>query len=251
VRTPVSIGLIGATAPSVVAALAPRIEQLGFRALWLNDIPGGDSIAGLRSAAAATERLGLATGVIPLDRRPVETLDLAGIPAHRLSLGIGSGRAPHALALVADGIAALREATDASLVVGALGPRMRRLGAEQADGVLLNWLTPETAAPAVRELHEAAGERAARGILYVRTIVDDAARPMLEAEAERYEAVPSYAANFTRLGIRAIDATIHDSRGLAAYDATVDEIVVRAITQSGSLAELERFVETIAEWRGR
>jgi len=52
----------------------------------------------LRVAAEATTALGLATGVIPLDRRPVATLDLAGLPAERTVLGIGSGGARHPLA---------------------------------------------------------------------------------------------------------------------------------------------------------
>jgi hypothetical protein len=60
--------------------------------------------------------------------------------------------------------------------------------------------------------------------------------------------VPSYAANFERAGIRAIDATIDDAAALAAFDV-VDEIVLRAITPDGTLAELERFAETTARWR--
>ncbi len=247
-HTQVSIGLIGTTDASIVAALAPRIERLGFHALWLNDVPGGDSLAGLRVAAAATERLGLATGVIPLDRRPVDTLDLAGLPEARTSIGIGSGRVAHPLALVEQGVARLRERSDVGIVVGALGPRMRRLAAERADGVLLNWLTPQAAEATTAELREAAGERRVRSVLYARTVVDDDARAELEAEAERYEHVAAYAANFARLGIRAIDATIDGARSVAAYESTVDEIVLRAITPSGSLAELERFVETTAAW---
>ncbi|HEU0183480.1 MAG TPA: LLM class flavin-dependent oxidoreductase, partial [Agromyces mariniharenae] len=191
---------------------------------------------------------GLATGVIPLDRRPVDTLDLRGLPADRTVLGIGSGGARHPLALVRDGIAALRQATDAAVVVGALGPRMRRLAAEQADGVLLNWLTPDVAADATAELRRDAGARTARSILYVRTIAEEAARPALEAEARRYETVPSYAANFERAGIRAIDATVDDAARLGAFDV-VDEVVLRAITPTGSLAELERFAEATARWR--
>ena len=141
-RADLSIGLTGTTDADTIRALAPRIERLGFSALWLNDVPGGDSLEGLRIAAAATGTLRLATGVIPLDRRPADSLDLAGLPVDRTTIGIGSGGAPHPLALVRDGIATLREATEAAIVVGALGPRMRRLAAEQADGVLYNWLTP-------------------------------------------------------------------------------------------------------------
>jgi alkanesulfonate monooxygenase SsuD/methylene tetrahydromethanopterin reductase-like flavin-dependent oxidoreductase (luciferase family) len=247
-RAALSIGLPGSTDAAVLRALAPRIERLGFDALWLNDVPGGDSLAGLRVLASVTERLGLATGVIPLDRRPAASLDLVGLPAERTTLGIGSGRSAHPLAAIEAGVATLRSMTDAAIAVGALGPRMRRLAAEQADAVLLNWLTPTAAAEAMADLRRDAGGRAVRGVLYVRTIAEDAARDALEREAARYDDVPTYAANFARHGMRAIDATIDDTDGLHRYDV-VDEVVLRAITAGGSLAELERFVEATARWR--
>ena len=127
---------------------------------------------------------------------------------------------------------------------------MRRLAAERADGVLLNWLTP---AGRARRGDASCGTRPARRsaapcarvVLYVRTIAEAAARPALEREVARYESVPSYAANFDRLGIRPADATVTDAAGLAAFDV-VDELVLRAITPTNSLAELERFVEETA-----
>lgn len=254
-RPRVSFGIIGTTDAAAVAALAPRLERLGFATLWVNDVPGGDSLARLRAAAAGTERLQLATGIVPIDRRPVATLDLDGIPAERTALGIGSGRAERPLGLMRDGIAELRERSEASIVLGALGPRMRRLGAELADGVLLNWLTPAAAIAATAEQRAAAVEagRSAddgRVVTYVRTIAEEAARPALELEAHRYEQVPAYAANFARLGTGALDATISTPARLADYraDGVADEVVVRAITPANSLAELERFAETVAGW---
>jgi alkanesulfonate monooxygenase SsuD/methylene tetrahydromethanopterin reductase-like flavin-dependent oxidoreductase (luciferase family) len=247
-RTALSIGLSGATDARAIRALAPRIERLGFSGLWLNDVPNGDSLAGLRVAASVTATLRLATGVIPLDRRPAEGLDLGGLPAERTTFGIGSGAAQHPLDLVERGIATLRRTTEGAIVVGALGPRMRRLAAERADGVLLNWLTPDAAARAHSELRAAAGDRPVRSVLYVRTITDEGARSALKREADRYASVPSYAANFERLGISAIDATMDGPSGLRAFDV-VDEIVLRAVTSTGSLSELERFVEDAASWR--
>ncbi|GAA1757515.1 LLM class flavin-dependent oxidoreductase [Agromyces humatus] len=253
----VSIGIIGTTPPEVVRALAPRIERLGFATLWINDVPGGDSLAGLRVAAGATSTLGLATGVIPIDRRPVDSLDLSGLPAERLALGIGAGRVTtRPVEYVGAGLAALRGITDAQIIVGALGPRMRRLAAEQADGVLLNWLTPAAGRVTAGELRrDAAGrddQHSVRSTLYVRTIVDESARSVLDREIGRYESVPAYAANFERLGFRAADATITDAARLAEYvDGDLDEIVLRAMTPSNSLVELEAFVEDAAAWRGR
>ncbi|MEI5585389.1 MULTISPECIES: LLM class flavin-dependent oxidoreductase [unclassified Agromyces] len=249
-RASVSIGLAGTTDHDVLRALAPRIERLGLDALWLNDVPGGDSLAGLRVAAEVTERLRLATGVIPLDRRPASKLDLAGLPADRTTIGIGSGGARHPLEVVADGIAELRARTGAAIAVGALGPRMRRVAAEQADAVVLNWLTPTAATHAMEDLRHDAGRRAraVRGVLYVRTIVDGVARAALQREADRYGSYSSYAANFARLGVQPIDATIDRGARLAAYDV-VDEVVLRAITAGGTLDELERFADEAARWR--
>lgn len=249
----VSIGIIGTTPPEVVRALAPRIERLGFTTLWINDVPGGDSLAGLRVAAEATSTLGIATGVIPLDRRPADSLDLGGLPVDRLALGIGSGRVtPRPVAFVREGLATLRGVTDAPIIVGALGPRMRRLAAEEGDGVLLNWLTPAAAGDIVGELRRDSDQRSVRSTLYVRTIADEAARPALDHEITRYESVPAYVANFERLGFHPADAVITDATRLAAYlDTQLDEIVLRAITPSNSLAELERFVEETATWRAR
>ncbi|MFE5670752.1 LLM class flavin-dependent oxidoreductase [Agromyces sp. NPDC056523] len=249
-RAALSLGLPGTTDAAILRALAPRLERLGFDALWLNDVPGGDSLAGLRAAAEVTERLGLATGVIPLDRRPVEKLDVAGLPADRLTIGIGSGVARRPLAIVAEGIADLRARTDAAIAVGALGPHMRRLAAEEADAVVLNWLTPTAAGHAMDDLRRDAGDRAGavRGVLYVRTIVDGAARAALQREAARYGSYSSYAANFARLGVSPIDATIDRGASLSSYDV-VDELVLRAITVGGTLAELEQFADEAARWR--
>ncbi|WP_395245356.1 LLM class flavin-dependent oxidoreductase [Agromyces sp. MMS24-K17] len=256
----VSIGIPGRTPLDTVRALATRVERLGFGTLWVNDLPNGDSLAALRAAAEVTDRIGLATGVIPLDRRPAESLDLDGLPADRLVLGVGSGAAARPLGLVRDGVALLRTRTDAAIVVGALGPRMRRLAATEADGVLLNWLTPQAAAEASADLCRDAADRPdrpatpaapgrpVRAVLYVRTIADTAARGVLEREADGYARIPAYAANFERLGFRAIDATLDGPARLADYRAEVDEVVLRAITPAGTLEELEAFAEATAAW---
>ncbi|MWB97281.1 LLM class flavin-dependent oxidoreductase [Agromyces seonyuensis] len=254
--TGISIGLHGRTDAAVLRALAPRIEAAGFAGLWLNDVPGGDALAGLRAVAEVTETLRLGTGVIPLDRRPVDSLDLAGLPTARTTIGIGSGATARPVALVGDGIASLRERTDAAVVVGALGPRMRRLAAEHADGAVLNWLDPASASAQARELRRDAGAlgRPGRSILYARTIAACEAQGALEAEASAYASFPAYAANFDRLGIRAIDATVAGPDALRAYldaDDAVEELVLRAITPTGSAEELTAFVMTTAEWFAR
>jgi len=249
----VSIGLAGALGPQTIAEVAPHVERAGFHALWVNDTPTGDSLAALAAAARVTDRLVLATGVIPVDRRPADDIlaGLDGIPADRLVLGIGSGGLDTgALAAVRDAVTRLRAGTSARVVVGALGPRMRRLGAQHADGILLNWVTPQIA----REQRDQARAvaPAARTIVYARTALDEASVARMRREADAYGAVPKYAANFARLGVSPIDTTLPRpgrslAEGVEAYAAAADELVLRAITAGDDAAAVIRFVEAGAD----
>ena len=234
----VSIGLPGATRHDTLAALAPRIEAAGFRGLWLNDTPDGDSLAGLAVAARATSTLKLGTGVIPLDRRPAPAIlaALGDLPVDRLTLGVGVGAARHPLALTESAVEQLRAGTSARVAVGALGPRMRELAGRVADAVILNWLTPEAAA-AQRGL--------ARSVLYARTALARDALPALRAEADRYGSYPAYAANFARIAATPLDTTITSAERIPVYLDVVDELVLRVITREPTLAEYERFLATL------
>ena len=250
-RGALSLGIAAAAGPALAARIAPAAEQAGLQALWVNDTPGHDALGLLRAAAGVTGRLGLATGVLPVDRRsPDEILAAAAaLPADRLTLGIGSGQLrAGAVERVTDAATALRAGTRARVVVGALGPRMRSAGVTASDGVLLSWLTPELAAAQARQAHERA--HTAHVALYVRTATDPAAVPALEEEAQRYAGYPAYAANFSRLGVDAGDTVIrpdvHRDR-IAAYREAADEVVLRAITPSGSLEEHLRFIDAVAE----
>ncbi|GAA5197007.1 LLM class flavin-dependent oxidoreductase [Microbacterium jejuense] len=251
---PVSLGIAAAAGVEVAALLAPAAERAGFHALWVNDTPGADAFEVLAAAAAVTDRLVLATGVLPVDRRTPESIvarvDALGLPVDRLVLGIGSGSggAVGALARVRDAAAALRAGSDASVVVGALGPKMRRLGAGASDGVLLSWLTPEAARAQTDAAHEVSP--AARAALYVRAATDPAALDRLQNEAARYAGYPSYAANFARLGIAAADTVLRPqgfAAELAAYREAADEVVLRAIVSGDDPADYLAFTASAAD----
>jgi len=252
-----SIGLAGTTPVETVREVAETAERAGFRALWLNETPGTEPLASLAAAAAVTERLRLGVGVVALDRSPAERIaervGETGVPVERLLLGIGSGGAAHPAAVVERGVLSLRELVPgARVIVGGLGPRVRRIGAELADGVLLNWLTPRAAAAArdeARSQASAAGRPVPLVALYARTAVDEAAHPALRAEADRYASFPQYAANFARLGEGALDASILAGdaaalrQGIGAYADAVDELVLRAVTVGSTAAEIRRIVD--------
>lgn len=228
----VSVGVAGALGPATIASIAAAAEAAGFHALWVNDTPDGDSLAALAAAAETTSSLTLATGVVPVDRRPAAEIVRAagGLPQDRLVLGVGSGTTTAgALRMVADAVTELRAGTRAQVLLGALGPRMRELAASVADGPLLSWLTPEVAAEQGAAAHASASARVA---LYVRTALEEAAVPALRMETERYASYPNYAANFARLGIdphATVLAPDSAPGALAAYRAAVDEVVLRAI----------------------
>lgn len=250
----VSIGVAGALGPAVIGPLAAVVERAGFGALWVNDTPGGDALVALSAAAAQTSTLVLATGVIPVDRRPAPEIAAAvraaALPAARTVVGIGSGRLRHG-ALEAVGAAAdlLRGETGARVVVGALGPRMRELAATRADGVVLSWLTPAAAAEQASAIH--ALDPDARVVLYARTALAPAAVVLRDEEARAYAGYPAYAAHFARLGIDPLDTVLpHGGEPLAAgadaYLAGVDDLVLRAITSGDDLDAKTGFVEEAA-----
>lgn len=252
----VGIGLPGDTQPGTVAKVAALAEQLGLGSFWLNDTPSGDSLAGLRAAADATASLRLASGVIPLDRRTgaevADDIRRLGLPQERLVVGLGAGGLAKPLATVREGVAKLSAAVEASVVVGALGPRMRRLAATASDGVLLNWLTPAIAASTRDEVRGQAVEagRPGRTALYVRTALDADARAALEQQAGMYARIPAYARNFEALGVSAIDTTITPdddvAERLAAYRSAVDDVVIRVITADSSERSYLDFVRRLA-----
>ncbi|MFC7404343.1 LLM class flavin-dependent oxidoreductase [Georgenia alba] len=256
-------GITATVDPQLVRELAPAVERAGLRTLWVNQ-PGrdGDALAALAAAAEVTSTLRLATGVLPVDLYPADDVaarvaDLA-LPTDRLVLGIGASRRPHPLGTARDAVRTLRDELGVPVLVGALGPRMRRLAVTEADGVLLNWLTPGVAREALgdrdRDVREAGGPGGAVA-LYVRCALGPAAREVAHREAEKYAAIPTYAANFARHGYQPIESAVlaDDAAGirtgLEPFPDEVDELVARAVTASDGLEEHLALVDAIADRR--
>jgi len=247
----VSLGIAAAIGPELAGVLAPVVEEAGFHALWVNDTPGADALAVLEAAAQTTRHLTLATGVIPVDRRPhgplAAQVNAGGLPQDRLVLGIGSGQTTTgALRLVSDAASALRRSLAARVLVGALGPKMIRLAVDESDGVLLSWLTPAIAREQADAAHASAPQT--HVALYVRTALDPAAQSRLHTETARYAGYPAYAANFARHGMPALetvlDAAVRPvSLQLEEYRNGVDEVILRAITAHDTLDDYLRFID--------
>ncbi|MEA2524672.1 MAG: hypothetical protein QOF73_1899 [Thermomicrobiales bacterium] len=234
-------GIAGALDHGIVEEVAAAVQQAGFSSFWANDTPGGDGLAALAAAARVTEGIELGVGVIPVDRTGPEQIAARlvelGLPLERTIVGVGSGGArTGSVELVREAVTALKRLVPVRVYVGALGPRMVRMGGEVADGLLLNWLTPEEAEQSVQWVREAAanaGRPAPVVAAYVRVGLE-AGRERLQIEADRYAGFPAYAAHFERMGVPAIATTVSGGdveieRGLAGFDGKVDEVIVRAI----------------------
>jgi alkanesulfonate monooxygenase SsuD/methylene tetrahydromethanopterin reductase-like flavin-dependent oxidoreductase (luciferase family) len=255
-------GVESTLSSTVIGELARAAEAAGYGTFWTNDTPDGDGLAALRVAADATRVIGLGVGLLPLDRVTsasiVERVTRLGLPAGRLTIGVGAGAAPGGLARVRAAVPIVAEGTAAAVVVGALGPKMCRLAGEVADGVLLDWPTPESVAVAWD--HVAAGARSAARAApwiagYVFTALGAAGMPQLRTEAAYYAAVPAYAAHFARAGVDAVDAAVHANapsgiqQRLAAFDEVLDEVVVRAVVSGRTAAAYRRVLEAAAPAR--
>ncbi len=110
------------------------------------------------------------------------------------------------------------------VLIAALGPRMVQLGAEEADGLILNWLTPEAAASSVSRIRAAGpADRPPRVALYLRLMTAEAS----QADAVRYDAMANYHRNFVAQGLTSHDdivaRTTLPREDLGAARARLDE----------------------------
>jgi alkanesulfonate monooxygenase SsuD/methylene tetrahydromethanopterin reductase-like flavin-dependent oxidoreductase (luciferase family) len=237
-----------AAAPSeVISACAREAEALGYTSFWVNHPGSFDGLGAVAVAAGQTRRLELGIGVIPLHTRGPESI-VQGVRTHtlpldRLLLGVGSPN-PNSLKRVRDGVAALRRELQTRVVVAALGPKMCALAGEVADGVLLNWVTPDYArrsADIVREAASKAGRKAPKVFAYVRLAMGAASAAKLQEEGDRYNAIPAYGANFARIGVKPVETGIVAdtpqavTKALALWRGAVDEVVIRAITATDTV----------------
>jgi alkanesulfonate monooxygenase SsuD/methylene tetrahydromethanopterin reductase-like flavin-dependent oxidoreductase (luciferase family) len=242
-------GVAAGLEAEVVRALAARCVADGYRSLWSNDHPMASGLETAAEFAAAAPALDVGVAVLALDRH--QPADVAagvtrlGIDPSRLWLGIGAGFTNRPLGVVREGLAALRSAMpqDARVIVAAMGPKMCALAGAQADGVFLNWMTPERAAWARERVaegaHEAGRESPPPVFGYVRVAVGaDAAERLLKEESFYRELHQGYKRHFAALGrepgsvgIAAVDPAQVRAE-LARYEPAIDHIVVRALAHA-------------------
>ncbi len=225
-----------------VTALGRLAEELRYESVFSPEIGGWEAFTLLGGISARTESLGLVSGVIPLRSRDPHRLamgaaSLQEASAGRFVLGVGSSesieRTGSALSelrqMIAGGTDWITRPRSTPIYLAALGPRMTALAAETADGVILNWCTPER----VAEARAAIGPRDDFTIaVYVRAClshVDEQAGEALRIAASRYATMPPYARQFEAMGVAPAD-----------IDAIVSATCVRG-DRDQALARLDEY----------
>lgn len=254
------------------AGLARTAEALGYRAVFLPEIAGRDAFAALTGLAGETGDLLLGTGIVPMTSRDSRVTAMGAATVHErsggraiLGLGTGPARAGALDALEAqvaelrellrpDGGLSLRLSSAVPIWVAALGPRSVALAGRIADGVLLNWCSPERVADA-RDAVRAAAEAAGRDpdaitiAAYIRGSLGmdpEAGLAALRAAAGEYASYPAYARQFAAMGL-ADEAAAAGAAHLAGAPQAVPESLVRAVCLPGDPAEARARLDAYRE----
>jgi alkanesulfonate monooxygenase SsuD/methylene tetrahydromethanopterin reductase-like flavin-dependent oxidoreductase (luciferase family) len=240
-------------------------EETGYGAVFVPEITAREAFATLAGFAGATSRIHLGAGVVVVGSRTPATTAMAAATVQDLSggrmvLGIGAGnltreagRGP--IEAVREYVAAVRAAPAGGIDfhprgglppvwLGALGDRMIQLGGEVADGVILNWCTPERVAQA-RRLVTTAAEEVGRDpgsvtvAVYVRAclgVEEPIALEALRQMTGRYAVLPQYLRQLVLMGLGeegALAAKAHR----AGLPGEVPEALVRSLSVWGGRAE--------------
>jgi alkanesulfonate monooxygenase SsuD/methylene tetrahydromethanopterin reductase-like flavin-dependent oxidoreductase (luciferase family) len=240
----VAAGLDPAVARDVAEACAGR----GYDSLWSNDHPMASGLETVSHFTRGAPDLEVGVAVLPLDRHEpagiaAKVSELELDPA-RLWLGIGAGFTKRPLGVVREGIAGVRSTLPgARVVVAAMGPKMCALAGAEADGVFLNWMTPEKAAWARERVAEGArdaGRSSPPPVFgYVRVAVGEDAQERLVKEESFYRQLhQGYIRHFEALGrpegtvgIAATDPTAVADE-LRPYQDVMEHLVVRALAHA-------------------
>lgn len=239
------------------ASLVREGETLGYSPLFLPEIAGRDSLAALSAIAGETEGIRLATGVIPMNSRSPFLTAMAAATVHERSggraiLGVGTGGSVKGALQELEGLVrdlrswlsggeargrrlSLLLPSPVPVWVSALGPNAIDLAARVADGVILNWCTPER----VRQAREQIGLSATRAgrdpsdvtiAVYVRANVEggDSPAAALRAAAGEYASYPAYARQFDLMGLGDL-AQEAAAAHAAGRTADVPEAFVRSL----------------------
>lgn len=225
-------------------------EQSGYDEVWLPDsarggaddadglLTGRDAFTSLGAMFASTSTVRGAIGVAALPLYQPKSLtmiasSLAELSDDRFTLGVGVSHqelaARHGLefpkktvSYMRDWVRELKSRSAGGVAFGggwpvmvaALGPKMVQMAAEEADGLVLNWLTPEHAAISVDAIRAAAPpDRRPEAVLYLRLMRSADAR----VDAVAYDQLDNYHRHFVAQGLDGPDE-VAAATGIPADD---------------------------------
>jgi alkanesulfonate monooxygenase SsuD/methylene tetrahydromethanopterin reductase-like flavin-dependent oxidoreductase (luciferase family) len=253
----ISLAPSGRSSIEALAALAPLAEEHGYFGLWRAEGVAWDAFTVCTLWAERTRRIGIATGIVSAMTRQPPALARAAATVQELSrgrfrLGLGIGNNPEVaqpaspLAAMAEVVSAVRRHWQGGLVpdvtepapplfLAALRPRMVELAARVADGVLLNWATPDY----VREVRRRVGPNFPIAC-FVRAFAGprDAALAALRDDLAFYRRLEVYRRSLAFQGLDPDRLSDEDALGLVVRDrddvarwreAGLDELALRPI----------------------
>jgi len=227
---------------SRVREIVVELESLGWPCVWRPEASGRDALISAAHMLDATKTLRVATGIAQIQARHPMTANAAQRTLHEASggrflLGLGVSHAPMITTSrklpyvtpysdMAAYLAAMREATFSAVggsgepptVLAALGPKMLRLAAEQADGAH-PYFSPVEHTAVAREILGPGKLLAPEQMV----VLDDdpaRARELAVEHMTRYLRLPNYTNNLLRHGFDEDDLAGPSPR-------LVDAIVVR------------------------
>ena len=259
------------------AAVAKKIEALGYETLWIPETVGKNPVALSAWLLANTKRLNVATGIMNIyHREPGVTLaaqnTLAEQSSGRFLLGIGVSHKP-----LVEGVRGLeygppvttmRQYLDKmaaspytgiapdeppATLIAALGPKMLALAAEKCTGAHPYFSSPEHTRMA-REVMGAQAWLCVEQKVILETN-PEAARALARPVSRIYHQLPNYRNNWLRMGLsekdiddlsdRFIDTTFAwgnsaaiQERIQAHLDAGADHVCIQPVNPNGQMGDL-------------
>ncbi|MBX6390201.1 MAG: TIGR03620 family F420-dependent LLM class oxidoreductase [Frankia sp.] len=207
------LGLDANAGPAAEAEAAVRLEELGYRTLWL---AGGQSnnLPQISAVIRATSTLRVASGILPvLQVPPAETAaayaELEAEHPGRFIVGLGGAHGPKPLQTLnayLDALDAARPPVPASArILAALGPQMLELARDRASGAYPYLVTTDY----VGKARELLGPGPTLAVLVPVIPITDptAAREFARALLGMFATIPGYRNNFARMGFTEADIT--------------------------------------------
>ena len=249
--------------PGAIAESAAELESLGYSALWVPDVGGGDLFASLDHLLASTTSVVVATGILNIWlHEPADThawwSALGGPEQARVLLGLGVShegvignyeRPLAAMQQYLDDVDALGMPSS-SRCLAALGPKMLQLARTRSSGAHPYLVTPEQTANTREELGADGLVAVEQGVVVTSNGAE--ARAIARTALAGYLPLPNYRKSWRRQGFteddladggsdRFIDAMVAwgdagaiAKRVQAHRDAGADHVCIQVLPVPGS-----------------